>query len=345
MRPATKAAAEVYIKRPDGTETRIVRRKKDASQQRQNISACKKDEDRESVAACPPYTASFNALLKERNEKNSRVLVNAVLERMHAEAIPLNVITYNLLMERVVGASDDIIFHLYEEIKENAMRSNSSVQPDLTTYQLLFRACERKGQYHRAFHLYMQMREFSHIVPDPSTYDTLLGFCAAVKDVAQALFFMEEMKNKGVAPNVNTYNCLMNVLKEKEPYEETLRVFHRMTECGIKPTVRTYNTISSAALKHGDYELAFQLFEEMKKKGVLPDVVTYNTLLCLVKHHLDYVLGQNAHKHLRRTAEQRKEGSKTIAELAMTLFRELESMNLTPNTFTFNELLDILILC
>ncbi|KAF5223237.1 hypothetical protein ECC02_003777 [Trypanosoma cruzi] len=345
MRPATKAAAQVIIKRPDGTETRFVRPNKRAESPRVDAEMLKRDEDREAVAACPPYTASFNALLKDYHEKNSVVLVNAVLERMHAEAIPLNVTTYNLLMERVVCLPDDLIFRLYDEMKEEARKENRSVQPNLTTYQMLFRACERKGQYQRAFLLYKQLRELMHIVPDSPTYDTLLGFCAALRDVAQASYFIEEMKQNGVTPNVNTYNCLMSVLVESAPYSETLRVFMQMIEKGIKPTIRTYNTLSKAARIHGDYDRAFQLFEEMKKHGMLPDVITYNTLLCLAEHRLDYVMGCGAHKNVRRTFEQRKQGQKAIAELSLTLFSEMESMNVKPNTFSFNQLMSVLLKC
>ncbi|ORC88370.1 uncharacterized protein TM35_000172420 [Trypanosoma theileri] len=345
MPPATKSAAQVYIKRPDGTETRIVRHKPRPVQQRTDLESAKRDEDREAVLACPPYTASFNALLKERREKNSRVLVNAVLERMHAEAIPLNVVTYNLLMERVVSFPDDIIFRLYEEIKEESLKENSSVQPDLTTYQLLFRACERKAQYNRAFLLYKQLRDLMHIVPDSPTYDTLLGFCAAVRDVAQASYFLEEMKQNGVTPDANTYNCLMSVLVESAPYDETLRVFQEMINEGIKPTVRTYNMIIKAAQTNGDYDRAFQTFEEMKKRGLLPDVVTYNTLLCMVENRIEYIMGRGPHGHIRRTFEQRKHGKRAIAELGTTLFLEMESMSVQPNTFTFNQIMTVLLKC
>ncbi|RNF24308.1 uncharacterized protein Tco025E_02559 [Trypanosoma conorhini] len=345
MPPATKAAAQVIIKRPDGTESRFVRQKKRAESPGVDADAVRKDEDREAVAACPPYTASFNALLKEYRENNSRVLVQAVLDRMHAEAIPLNVVTYNLLMERVVCFHDDLIFKLYDEMKEEATKENSSVQPNLTTYQLLFRACERKGQYQRAFLFYKQLRDLMHIVPDSPTYDTLLGFCAAVRDVAQASYFMEEMKKHGVTPNVNTYNCMMSVLVDSAPYKETLRMFMQMVEEGIRPTIRTYNTLGKAARIHGDYDRAFQLFEEMKKNGMVPDVVTYNTLLCLAEQRLDYVMGRGAHKNVRRTFEQRKHGRKGIADLALTLFSEMESMDVKPNTFSFNQLMTVLLKC
>ncbi|KEG13103.1 hypothetical protein DQ04_01211020 [Trypanosoma grayi] len=345
MPPVTKVAAQVIIRRPDGTETRLVRRKPGPVQTRTDSDAVKRDEDREAVLACPPYTASFNTLLKERREKNSRVLVNAVLERMHAEAIPLNVVTYNLLMERVVCFPDDVIFTLYEEIKEEAVKDNSSVRPNLTTYQLLFRACERKGEYNRAFLLYKQLRELMHITPDSPTYDTLLGFCAAVRDVAQATYFVEEMRNNGVTPDVNTYNCLMSVLVDSAPYEETLGVFQQMIEEGIKPTIRTYNTVCKAARAHGDYDRAFQLFEEMKKRGMLPDVVTYNTLLSMAEHRLDYIMGQGNHEHVRRSFEQRRQGKRAVAGLTLTLLAEMESIKLKPNTFTFNQVMAALLKC
>ncbi|EPY22085.1 hypothetical protein STCU_08355 [Strigomonas culicis] len=344
--PEKKKPAEVYITRPDGTEHRIVRTAKNSNFTVQKGPKTFEDEDTRVVAECAPYTASFNNLLREnRPQENPQRLVNLIHTRMHKEAIPLSTETYNLLMKRLVRFTDDTVFSLYEELKTEGTKKGSSVRPDLETYRILFRACERGALYYRAFHFYQQMREIFGIVPDTYMYNVLLGFCTAVHDVAQATFFVEEMKEIGVVRDSNTYNCFMSCLVDAAPYEETLKTFREMTDSHVPPTVRTYNTVLKAACGNNDYDRGFQIFEEMKKMGQVPNVVSYNMLLCLCEQRLDYVMGQNKYAKLIRTQEQKMQGKSSLVELTMVLLYEMEKMGVRPNTFSYNRILSVLYAC
>ncbi|KAG5496181.1 hypothetical protein JKF63_02482 [Porcisia hertigi] len=339
--------AELFIRRRDGTEDRFVQSTAPArDQQGRTATSDDHDETYQLVMQCAPYTASFNALLsKHSSYEDSRQLVAFVHHRMHSEGIPMNTQTYNHLMRRVVRYTDGVIFTLYEELKREGLKENTSVRPNMESYVLLFRACERSAQYNRAFLLYQQLREQFRLVPETTVYNTLLGYCAAVHDVAQATFLVEEMKTLEVPRDVNTYNCLMSVLVESAPYAETLKVFQELLSLNLKPTNRSYNTILKAASKNGDYDRTFQFVEEMKKKGLVPDVETYNYMLTVCEQRLDYVRGTGAFSTERRSSEQVMRGLGAIAELVMALLREMRSIQAWPDTYTYNKALSILISC
>lgn len=316
---------------------RVMRPKED------HVEAKKRDEDRELVQSCAPYTESFNHLLRTVAKRNKHVVL-LVLDRMRAEQIPMDAATYNLLLEKVVDLRDDVAFRIYDEFREESQKDDASVRPDLHTFHLLMRACERNGWYEKAFHLYAQMKELLGIYPDVSMYNTLIGFCAPLHDEAQASFIVEEMKDRGVDPDVHTYNCLMNVFTNA-PYEVTLQTFEDMIRRRIKPNLRSFNTLMKACLRMWDYDRAFQYFEELKKEGLVPDVVTYNILLVMCRERLDFVFGTGNHSHLRRTREQREVGMKAVAELSMSLFAEMEDLDILPNTYTYNALIAVLGRC
>ncbi|SYZ68640.1 Pentatricopeptide_repeat_domain/PPR_repeat/PPR_repeat_family [Leishmania braziliensis MHOM/BR/75/M2904] len=339
--------AELIIRRPNGTEDRFVQPTAAVVEQAA-CTATNDDHDAtyQVVMECAPYTASFNALLaKQSVHEDSRQLVALVHHRMHSEGIPLNTQTYNLLMKRVVRFTDGAIFTLYDEIKNEGLKENSSVRPDMGTYMLLFRACERSALYNRTFVFYQQLREQFRLVPETAVYNTLLGYCAAVRDVAQATFLVEEMKQLNVPRDVNTYNCLMSVMVESAPYAETLKVFQELLSLNLRPSNRSYNTILKAASRHSDYDRAFQLVEEMKKKGLIPDMETYNYLISVCEQRIDYVRGTSVYSAKRSTREQILQGSHAIAELVMTLLREMRSMQVCPDTYTYNKALSILLRC
>lgn len=342
----TKPPAQLIITRPNKTEDRFVRSRPKVKKDSRHHGPAVADEEYRIVMECPPYTASFNNLLKEkRSKENAHRLVKLVCDRMHAECIPMNTTTYNLLMKRVVRYTDGVIFALYEELKAEGTKPSCSVRPDTDTFRLLFRACERGAEYNRAFLLYRQMRDLFNLFPDTPMYNTLLGYCAASQDVAQATYFVEEMKEHNVTLDVNTYNCLMSVLVDTAPCKETLRVFKELCDDGVPPTVRTFNIVLKAARISDDYDRVFQLFEEMKRRGVVPDVTTYNTLFWMCQQRLDYVLGKGRYAASHRTREQKLRGRASIADLIILLHEEMLAMCVLPNTFTYNKILAALVEC
>eukprot|EP00759_Apiculatamorpha_spiralis_P003830 PhF_6_TR11757/c0_g1_i1/m.19255 len=249
----------------------------DSSPNQPRRQADKKDaENSDPIANCADSTASFNHLIMSL-PKGSKAIVLRIIERMRGRVL-MDHTTYNLLIEKVVDLGDDFAFQIYSDMREEAQREDSSVRPDLTTFSLLVRACERNGDFARAFALYNEMKEMFSLFPDVSLYNTLIGFCVATKNEDMASSIFDEMKQRGVQSNVHTYNAMMSVFSEA-PCELIYQMFEEMTKNRIRPNRRTYNTLIRTCQRVDDYEKAFEFYDEMKKEGVQPDVVTYNVLI------------------------------------------------------------------
>lgn len=287
--------------------------------------------------SCGRYTEHFNELLVHMPRPNLRG-VQLVWARMMDERIPPDLTTFNLLIDRVADLKEEIVFEIYHHMCD-AAETDDSLRPNLTTFLSMVRACERWSDYQRAFRIYAQMREEYGVYPDLPLYNTLIGYCAPLKDDVTAAFIVEEMRQRSIEPDVHTYNGLMNVFGDAP---QTMQVLDEIQKRKLKPNRRTYNTLMKACRANGDYDRAFSLFEEMKREGIVPDVVSYNLLLASCYERIDYVTGEGPHAALRRTREQREIGLRQIASISIHLLQEMESLHVQPNSFSFLKLLAIL---
>ena len=295
------------------------------------------DTELEAVMSCGRYTEHFNELLLHMPRPNLRG-VQLVWARMMQEGVPPDLATYNLLLDRIADLREQVVFDIYAHMCR-AAEHDAALRPNLTTFLCLVRACERWSDYPRAFRIYAQMREEYGVFPDLPLYNTLIGYCAPLHDETTAAFIIEEMRQRQVEPDVHTYNGLMNVFGEAP---QTLSTLDEIQKRKLKPNRRTYNTLMKACRANGDYDRAFSLFEEMKRDGITPDVVSYNLLLASCHERMDYVTGEGAHAALRRTKEQKEIGLRAVAQLALHLLQEMESVQVQPNSFSYLRLLAIM---
>ena len=301
------------------------------------------NEMRDQIYACEKYTTYFNNLLRDKIRPRDKASTMLVYERMRAEAIAMDTTTYNLLLEKVVDLRDNAAFTIYDEFREEATRDDTNVRPDGTTFSLMVRACERNGDYRRAFHVYSQMKDLG-VFPDVSMYNTLIGYCAPLHDEVTATFIVEEMKERGAEPDVHTYNSLMNVFADA-PFDVIVGTFEDMVKRKLKPNRRTFNTIMRSCQRCGECNRVFQFFEELKREAITPDVVTYNTVILATRDRLDEVIGTGKFSNVRRNKHEREVGIEAIARLSMSLLAEMEETEVEPNTFTYNTLLGVLSRC
>ena len=305
------------------------------------VPSTQQDVLREEIYSLGSHTDEFIDFLRKL-PKQSAGAIALVRQRMRAEGIRMNTLVYNLLMENICDMPGDGCYTIYEEMRRSA--TPPFLQPNVQTYRVLFRACERNSQFEAAFTYYAHMRAVPGLRPDVGMFNALIGYCSLLGDESQAAFLVEEMKELGLEPDVHTYNSLLNAFSDA-PYEVLLKTYEDMLKRKVSPNRRTYNSLMLACQKMGDYERAFQLFEELKRDGLTPDVTTYNLLFVMCRDRLDFVLGIGVHSNLRRNREQREVGMKAVAELAMALLVEMEECSILPNTFTYNALLGVLGRC
>ena len=304
-------------------------------------------EDVDVVDECAQTTAAFNQLLNDSVRKprdQRRSLAVKVVGKMRSASVPMDVETYNWLLHLLQDSADQECFAVFEQMKAEVSSDDSSLRPDAQTFRILLRACERCGEFQKAFQLVTEMKDVYGIMPDTTMYNTLLGFCVLKRDENQASELFEEMKERSVKPNVHTYNCLMNVFSES-PAELLAQMFEDMLRQNIAPNLRTYNALMRSCQRTGDYDRAFKLFEELKAEGLQPDVVTYNILIDMCRERLDYVQGKRQISFNRRNKEQQESGMRAIAVLSLSLFNEMDEREIRPNTFTYNALMGVLARC
>eukprot|EP00996_Jenningsia_fusiforme_P000921 NODE_183_length_2841_cov_29.483166_g166_i0.p1 GENE.NODE_183_length_2841_cov_29.483166_g166_i0~~NODE_183_length_2841_cov_29.483166_g166_i0.p1 ORF type:complete len:816 (+),score=198.74 NODE_183_length_2841_cov_29.483166_g166_i0:188-2635(+) len=290
--------------------------------------------------ACPPFTESFNAVLQQTNRKDKDTALR-VMMRMRERGIAMDITTYNLLLEILATTGEDSAFRVYEDMKERAVKDDDTALPNQQTYTMLIRACERTGAYDKAFQLFHEMKVEFGIHPDVHTYNTLIGFCVAMRDERTASELFEEMELRGVEADVHTYNSMMNVFSEA-PYEIIKRMFEGMQRKGVEPNLRTYNSVMRSCQRSGDYQTPFRFFEELQHRRIIPNVTTFNILLELLATR--YEAEVDPHPRTRSMRAAAVATANAITERALQLFMNLRQLRYAPNVQTYNGVMAVLAL-
>eukprot|EP00906_Rhabdomonas_costata_P031790 RCo044860 len=326
--------------------------------------------ENDSLDRCAPYTESYNALLRQTGKKDRTGAVRIAL-KMKERGVPMNLQTYNLLLDILADTGDDSAFRVYEEMKEEAAKNYSAeIAPDLATYTILLRACERSGAYDKAFQLFQEMKAEFALQPDVSFFNTLIGFCVSIPDEHTASELFAEMLERGVQPNVHTYNSMLNVFSSA-PLAVIEQMFNDMPNKGISPNLRTFNTVMKVCQRLSDYPRVFSYFDELKESGIPPNVVTFNILLDVCLSRLEELstkppaaaprrvssptvspaappstLSPEVLRPLAGSEEDQDpiaSAVKQIAVTALALFQEMvQQRSLLPNTKSYNAVLAVL---
>eukprot|EP00667_Euglena_gracilis_P002480 EG_transcript_2480 len=289
--------------------------------------------DADPVDGCPLTTDAFNQLLRQADKRDCDFAVR-IFTRMHDKGVPLDLQTYNLLLDVFADTDLDLLLQVYEGLRETVAGEYADFTVEQHTFLILFRACERFAAYGRAFQFFHDMKAEFGVQPDVSLYNALLGFCAAVRDQRTASDLFEEMKEKGMRPNIHTYNTLMNVFSDA-PFEVIQQMFDDISLRGLEPNLRSYNTIIRACQRCGQFDRAFWYFDELKVKGLRPCVVTYTTLLEMCAERVEEI-------RAAATPTEAKQCAAKVAEMAATameLFVELQEDGATPTLLTYNTLM------
>ncbi|OAY68857.1 Pentatricopeptide repeat-containing protein, chloroplastic, partial [Ananas comosus] len=171
-----------------------------------------------------------------------------ILEELLAEKIVPNVYVFNSLMN--VNAHD-----LSYTLQAYKNMQNLGVAADLTSYNILLKACCNARRVDLAQNIYRDMKHLA--------------------------------LNGALKLNVYTYSTMIKVFAEAKMWQMALSIkddmlisdaFRRMQDIGITPELLHIHC-NQACVENKKLKMAFSLFEEMKKFQLQPNWVTYNTLL------------------------------------------------------------------
>ena len=181
-----------------------------------------------------------------------------------------------------------------ESVKGSKMIGKKQLDSKSTLYQ--YNLYIRDSLSHKPnlnpFEVLHQMQT-ENIIPDLTSYNTLLDVIFEQKNFDLGLKLFNEIKNSlcPVNPDIITYNTVIKGLSLKtegivgsqqieEILQEIERVKDEISENDLKPNDITYNTMIDACVKSNNINKAFDFFEEMKKaSNIKPDIFTYSTLI------------------------------------------------------------------
>eukprot|EP00658_Telonema_sp_P-2_P007486 TRINITY_DN12791_c0_g1_i2.p1 TRINITY_DN12791_c0_g1~~TRINITY_DN12791_c0_g1_i2.p1 ORF type:complete len:240 (+),score=56.24 TRINITY_DN12791_c0_g1_i2:403-1122(+) len=167
------------------------------------------EQAKEEIYSLGSHTDEFIDYLKKL-PKQSAIAVSLVRQRMKAESIRMNTQVYNLLMENVCDMPGDNCYGIYEEMRRTA--TPPFLQPNVHTYRILFRACERNSHFESAFGYYSHMRAVPGLTPDI----TCLLYTSDAADEEDSVDLggsrvIKKKKKKGIAGSASlggdTTNC------------------------------------------------------------------------------------------------------------------------------------------
>eukprot|EP01018_Ginkgo_biloba_P013344 Gb_13517 [translate_table: standard] len=157
---------------------------------------------------------------------------------------------------------------------------NQKISPNVFLYNSLMNV--NAGDLNYVLQIYKHMQT-SGVTPDVTTYNILLKACCIVGKVDSAEFFYKEVLNRAAAGNLKldliTYSTMIQVFGEAKMWEKAMEVKMDMIAAGVTPDIVTWTTLIGACANAGLVEQAIQFFDEMVLSGCEPNTQCCNNLL------------------------------------------------------------------
>uniref|UniRef100_A0A0E0CVL0 Pentacotripeptide-repeat region of PRORP domain-containing protein n=1 Tax=Oryza meridionalis TaxID=40149 RepID=A0A0E0CVL0_9ORYZ len=189
-------------------------------------------------------------------------------------------------------------------------------------YNVVLCAVGRARRWDLAARLWHEMHS-GGVVPDNSTYGTLIDVHCKGGRERMALLWLGDMIKRGLLPDEITMSIVLQVHKKAGEYEKAELFFKRWSlESDVKMeghpcySLYTYNTLIDTYGKAGQLEKVSDTFNQMLREGVSPNVVTFNTMI--------HVWGK--HRRMEQVA---------------SLMRTMEEFQCLPDTRTYNILISL----
>ena len=282
---------------------------------------------------CAPDVMAYTAAIAGCSEAGEYIHAISLISEMRREGIQPNVVTFSAVINACATASAKLARmrdeednsgsggsrFMYESIAGlqsvrlpmnralrlmEAMKSaNSSVRPNIVTYNAAIRACAEGFNLEGAFELLRQLKE-DGLEPTIVTYGTLMTACERVGDIEAASRVFRMVKEEGkkneeankrngsqepaIQVNEIIYGAAISCCRKAQQPDRALFLLRKMMDEKLAPNTATFNTVI-AALAEGqglEWQKALAVYRVMKSKhsplGVMANRKTYNILIrCL----------------------------------------------------------------
>ncbi|XP_057534176.1 pentatricopeptide repeat-containing protein At5g02830, chloroplastic isoform X2 [Amaranthus tricolor] len=280
-----------------------------------------------------------------------------IFEDLLAQKITPNIYVINSLMN--VNAHDlAYTMDVYKQMQ------NLGIEADMTTYNILLKACCRSGRVDVAQDIYREVQHLDStgtLKIDVFTYSTIIKVFADAKLWQMAIKIKEDMQSAGVIPNTVTWSSLISACANAGLVDQATQLFDEMLMAGCEPNEHCFNALLHACVEGCQYDRAFRLFYTWKSSGSAnkfgenirvsedessaillafknsrtkaPEIVTTSRQLSFAKN-IPFSPTTTTYNILLKACG-------TDYYRAKSLIDEMRSLGLSPNHISFSTLIDI----
>ncbi|MED6211105.1 hypothetical protein PIB30_070353 [Stylosanthes scabra] len=188
-----------------------------------------------------------------------------IYEDLLNQKITPNIYVFNSLMN--VNTHDlSYTLNLYQNMQ------NLGLKPDMTSYNILLKACCVAGRVDLAQDIYRELKQLEsagRLRLDVFTYSTIIKVFADAKLWQMALKIKEDMLSAGVSLNTVAWSSLINACAHAGLVEQAIQLFEEMLLAGSEPNTQCFNIILHACVEACQYDRAFRFFYSWKGNKML----------------------------------------------------------------------------
>ncbi|XP_020213448.1 pentatricopeptide repeat-containing protein At5g02830, chloroplastic isoform X1 [Cajanus cajan] len=274
-----------------------------------------------------------------------------IYEDLLNQKITPNIYVFNSLMN--ANARDlSYTLNLYQNMQ------NLGLKPDMTSYNILLKACCVAGRVDLAQDIYRDLKHLEsegQIKLDVFTYSTIIKVFADVKLWQMALKIKEDMLSAGVSLNTVAWSSLINACAHAGLVEQAIQLFEEMLLAGCEPNTQCFNIILNACVEACQYDRAFRFFHSWKGKKMLGSFGGgYNSNIGQGRmHNVTTMPNGISNSHILSCAERFPftpttttynillKACGTDYYHAKALIQEMKAVGLSPNQISWSILIDI----
>jgi len=178
---------------------------------------------------------------------------------------------------------------IYEEIKQNALKSDDAPQPDLITYSTVIKGYSRMKNVDRVMDIYSFLRGRSDMVLDEVIFNSILDGLLKSQKYEEALKVYDDMRKNNIKRSNATFSILIKIHSKMDDVEKAVEVYNEMIAEKMKPSLITYTSLLQIFIKSKRIQNAIELFDEILINKFSPDQVMFNVIIngCVFNGKLD----------------------------------------------------------
>lgn len=230
---------------------------------------------------CRPCVISYSTIVKFYCSQENFDPAHEVLDEMRAEGCPPNVVTYTTVMSCLAKSEkfEDALL-IAEKMKSDGC------ELDTLFYNSLIHILGRADRVGEAVHVFEVEMPKNSVVPNTSTYNTMVAMFCHHNQEQKALNLLAKMESSGVCkPDVQTYYPLLKACFRNGKTDDCLRKLldDMVNRHHLSLDMSAYTLLIHGLCRANKCEWAYLLFEEMIGQGLMPRYKTCRLLFEEVK--------------------------------------------------------------